>query len=144
AGHVHNYQRSKPLKFQPTKVKKPGKDAAEKTEKPGGEKVEKGVIVEGKFTLDEKFDGKDNTQPDGVIYIVTGGGGAKLYDPDFTNQPDKWKVTGAAFTAKFVSDRHSFSLVELDRQKFTLRQIDEAGNEVDRVLITKPVKEAKP
>ena len=117
AGHVHNYQRSKPLKFVPGE--------------PDGSKVD------GKFTLDEKFDGKTATKPDGVLYIVTGGGGASLYDPDYTDSPDKWKNGGMQFTTKMVSDRHSFSLVEASPTKVVVRQIDENGKEVDRIAVTK-------
>ncbi len=124
AGHVHNYQRSKPLKFAPAE-----------------DKVGLRGRVDGTFTLDEKFDGKITTRPNGIIYVVSGGGGAKLYDPDYTNDPEAWKVNTpenwAPFTVKFIGDRHSFSLVELEKQKFTLRQIDDDGLEVDRIVITK-------
>jgi predicted phosphodiesterase len=123
AGHVHNYQRSKPLKFAPT-VKK----------------AEKGLVA-GKFTLDEQFDGQKQTQPNGIIYVVTGGGGAKLYDPEFTGAPEKWKTGGDNFTSTLIADRHSFSLVGLDAAKFTLRQMDDTGKEVDRFVITKPAKQ---
>ncbi|MBI5773254.1 MAG: metallophosphoesterase family protein [Verrucomicrobia bacterium] len=124
AGHVHNYQRSKPLKFQPANATRLN---------PKGN-------VAGQFTLDEKFDGAANTRPDGILYIVTGGGGAKLYDPEFTNQPDKWKNDEGhtvPFTTKLIADRHSFSVVELDQQTLVLRQVDEDGKEIDRITVTK-------
>ena len=125
AGHVHNYQRSKPLRFAPS-VQKPTVRGR----------------VNGTFTLDEKFDGSTVTQPDGIIYIVTGGGGARLYDPDYTDDPEAWKVNApdnwVPFTTKFIADRHSFSLVEVDRRKLLLRQIDDSGAEVDRIVVTKP------
>jgi acid phosphatase type 7 len=123
SGHVHNYQRSKPLKFKPDSDKPAARGA-----------------VNGKFTLDTVFDGKSQTQPKGVVYIVSGGGGASLYDPDLTDAPDKWehdKANWAPFTEKFISDRHSFSLVEVDPGRLTLRQLDEDGKEVDRMVITK-------
>ncbi len=44
------------------------------------------------------------------------------------------------FTAKFVPDRHSFSLVEVSPERFTPRQISLDGDEVDRFSITKPVR----
>jgi hypothetical protein len=147
AGHVHNYQRTKPLKFAPTKVvkTKAAKAAAKtatktkkKTEKADEETSGAGFLVEGNFTLDEKFDGAANTRPEGIIYIVTGGGGAKLYDSDFTDQPDKWKVGGTQFITKFISDRHSFSIVDLDAKKLVLRQVDEDGKEIDKITVTKP------
>ena len=123
AGHVHNYQRSKPFKFAPANPDRP--DA-------------KGIVA-GRFTLDEKFDGKQITQPQGVLYIVSGGGGAGLYNSEFTGYPETWVRTNAwaPFTVKFIADRHSFSLVELNAQQMTLRQLDDDGDEVDRFQITK-------
>lgn len=125
AGHVHNYQRSKPLRFAPATARPTTRGR-----------------VDGTFKLDEKFDGTTVTQPDGILYIVTGGGGARLYDPDYTDDPEAWKVNApenwVPFTAKFIGDRHSFSLVEVDRQKLLLRQIDDTGAEVDRIVVTKP------
>jgi predicted phosphodiesterase len=124
SGHVHNYQRSKPLKFAPS---------ADKPDTRGR--------VNGAFSLDEKFDGAVHTRPDGVIYIVTGGGGARLYDPDYTDDPEAWSVKApenwAPFTTRFIADRHSFSLVDVDRQKLLLRQVDDEGTEVDRIVVTK-------
>lgn len=125
AGHVHNYQRSKPLRFQPNDP--PTRD-------PRGR-------VNGTFTLDEKFDGVNNTRPDGVIHIVSGGGGAGLYSVNFEKtveflkkeHPQNW----APFTAKYVADKHSFTLVELTPEELVLRQIAIDGKEVDRIKITK-------
>jgi predicted phosphodiesterase len=117
AGHVHNYQRSKPLTFVPTE-----------------NKLNARGLVPGKLTMDEEFDGQKNTRPKGIIYVVTGGGGARLYDTEFTGDPSKWTDP---FTSKFISDRHSFSFIELSPEKFTLHQIDEAGKEVDTFSITK-------
>jgi predicted phosphodiesterase len=124
AGHVHNYQRSKPLRFAP---------AANQSGRRG--------MVNGTFTLDDKFDGRENTKADGIIYIVTGGGGANLYDTNFTDNPTLWeydRANWAPFTTKFIADRHSFTVVEAEKSKLTLRQIDDSGSEVDRILVTKP------
>jgi predicted phosphodiesterase len=127
-GHVHNYQRSKPLQFvphEPIPAKTTGK-------------------IRGTFAIDEKYDGKDQTDPRGVIYIVTGGGGAKLSAMQKKGEqpgslvPDPDAPGG--FMAKYVDDRHSFSLLELDATKLVLRQIDQNGLEVDCVSLTKPVK----
>jgi predicted phosphodiesterase len=120
AGHVHNYQRSLPLKFKP------------------GNPTSKGEVP-GKFTVDTQFDGVGTTRPNGVIYIVTGGGGASLYDQEFTDSPAKWKRENGEpnYTAKFISDRHSFTVVEADAAKLVLRQVDDAGKEADAVTITK-------
>ncbi len=125
AGHVHNYQRSKPLRFTPTP---PRRD-------PRGR-------VNGEYQLDEQFDGVKNTRPNGVIHIVSGGGGAKLYSVDFAKTVEQLKKDNPGnwvpFTAKYVADRHSFSVVELAPEKLTLRQIDIKGEEIDRMVITKP------
>lgn len=119
AGHVHNYQRSKPLKFAPDE---PGKFGI------------KGAVP-GKFKLDEKFDGVTNTRPDGILYLVTGGGGARLYNTNLNNKPELWqrdKTTWAPFTVKHISDRHSFSLVNVTPALFVLRQVAEDGTVCDQ------------
>jgi hypothetical protein len=125
AGHVHNYQRSKPLRFTP---KPPVRD-------PRGR-------VNGEYQLDEQFDGVKNTRPNGVIHIVSGGGGAKLYSVDFEKTVEQLKQDNPGnwvpFTTKYVADRHSFSVVDLKPNELTLRQIDIAGKEIDRMVITKP------
>ena len=116
AGHVHNYQRSFPLKFVA--------DAAG-----GASKNE----VPGTWTLDKTFGDGAKAKPTAPIYIVSGGGGAGLYDPAQMKQPETWQ----SFTNKFVSDVHSFSLVEIDGKTFKLRQISETGKEVDAFRISK-------
>ena len=124
SGHVHDYQRSKPLHFSPN-------DPAPR--------IVTGPI-RGTFVLDEQFDGVSRTVPDGVVYFVTGGGGASLY----TRMPGDSEAlapdpdAATSITAKFVSDRHSFSVIDVDTRQLTLRQIDIKGEEVDRVTITKP------
>ena len=67
------------------------------------------------------------------FYIVTGAGGAKLYDPEHEKHPESWQQ----FTDKFVSSVNSFSLVDIDGGSFTMRQVDKNGNEVDRFVIKK-------
>ena len=62
-GHVHNYQRTRPLKF----LAKPAPDG---TFKSGLD------MVDGDFEIDTVFNGVTDTTPDGVLYIVTGAGGA--------------------------------------------------------------------
>ncbi|HEX8313084.1 MAG TPA: metallophosphoesterase [Chthoniobacteraceae bacterium] len=128
SGHVHNYQRTKPLRFTPMP---PVRD--------------KRGRVNGNFELDATFDGVTDTTPEGVIHIVSGGGGAALYNSkDFAAtvaQLERENVGNwVPFTAKFIADRHSFSLVELSPERFTLRQISLDGDEVDRFTITKPAR----
>lgn len=122
-GHVHNYQRSVPLKFAPD---------------------DKGAVrgkVNGTFTLDTAFDGVKNTVPKGVIHFVAGGGGASLYGP----APDKVaealkKQHGdnfAPFTATATADKHTFVVLDLSPDKFELRAVAADGKEVDKITVTK-------
>ncbi len=125
SGHVHNYQRSAPLRFTPDSGKVP----------PGG-------LVNGSFKLDTTFDGVTHTQPDGLIHLVAGGGGGTLYKSELeknaayfqSQKPGNW----VPYTAKFVADRHSFTVFELTPERLLLRAIDAKGGEIDRCLMTKP------
>ena len=125
AGHVHNYQRSKPLRFTP---KPPVRDARGR--------------VNGTFTFDTAFDGVKNTVPNGVIHIVSGGGGATLYKTDFAKTVAKMTAESPEnyqpLTEKFTADQHSFSLVDLTPTTFAMRQLSIKGEELDRFKITKP------
>jgi predicted phosphodiesterase len=122
SGHVHNYQRTRPLKF----LAKPAADRSFKSGNP--------YVVDGDFEIDGAFDGVKNTTPDGVLYIVTGAGGAGAYDPDQTDNVPTWQP----YTMKLVSDVYSFTVVDVDRRSLTLRQISEMGDELDRMVVTKP------
>jgi predicted phosphodiesterase len=126
SGHVHNYQRSFPMTFVPDKygtLLVGGKD----------NKTIKGRVVNGQWRLDKKFNGKTNTKPAGVIYVVTGAGGQELYNPEQTNDPDSWQK----FTDRFVSNIHSFTVVDINGKTLKLRQEDKNGKEVDWFTITK-------
>jgi 3',5'-cyclic AMP phosphodiesterase CpdA len=116
SGHVHNYQRTFPLTFIPESA----------TLGPKGE-------VAGQWTLDKTFGDGSASRPKGVIYVISGGGGAGLYDPAQMNQPETWQ----AFTDKFISNEHSFSLVDINGKTFQLKQITETGKEVDSFRIVK-------
>ncbi|MHA3774395.1 metallophosphoesterase [Verrucomicrobiota bacterium sgz303538] len=126
AGHVHNYQRSKPLRFTPTAPR----DARGR--------------VNGDITLDDTFDGVTDTTPEGVIHIVSGGGGAGLYSVDLNKTIEALKKEHGAnyvpLTAKYFAAKHCFSVVELTATTFTLRQIDITGQEIDKFTITKAAK----
>ena len=120
SGHVHNYQRAFPLTFVP----KPQPDG-----KPQGPKGE----VAGDWALDRAFEDGAKQGPKGVIYIVSGAGGAGLYNTDQQADPSGWQ----AFTNKYIADRHSVTVVDIDGKTFRLRQISETGEEVDSFRISK-------
>jgi predicted MPP superfamily phosphohydrolase len=130
AGHVHNYQRSVPLKFSP----KTNEAGTQYLVQPNGR-------IDGTFTLDQQYDGVTNTRPDGIIYIVTGAGGAALYDVALSEKPELWShqppENWSPFTAKIISDKHSFTLIETKDKQLLLRQIDGDGATIDEIKITK-------
>ena len=124
-GHVHNYQRTFPLKFTPDRV---GHLLITQPDN----RI-RGRVVNGKWELDKTFDGKKKTEPNGVIYIVTGAGGQSLYNPDQTEDADSWQK----FTFKFFSTAHSFSIVDVQGKTLKFRQVDIDGKEIDGFKITK-------
>ena len=122
-GHVHNYQRTHPLKFT---LGPPPADA--KAGKPYSSRGR----VDGRWVLDTVFDGGTHTRPDGVIYLITGAGGARLYNTEQHDRPSTWHD----FTARFVSNVHSLTLADVTPDALTLRQVSASGVELDRVVIT--------
>jgi hypothetical protein len=104
SGHVHNYERSRPLTF-----------------------------TAGKWTLDKSFDGATNTHATGIVYLVTGGGGAELYDPRQSDAPSTWQE----FTERFKSAAHSLTVADLDGRTARFRQVSEKGQELDSFTMTK-------
>jgi hypothetical protein len=122
-GHVHNYQRTKPLRFTPSKSARP---------KPGSREVD------GTIAVDNNFNGTGNTVPNGIIHIVSGGGGATLYTPNNAKKgtpPPPFSLK--PFTAKYNDKTHSFSVVELTPTTFEMRQVSRSGEEIDHFKITK-------
>ena len=119
SGHIHNYQRTYPLKF------------AAKTY-PDGHAPEPAHPVDGTWTLDQTYDGATRTHPDGVIYLTTGAGGAKLYDVGQTEHPESWKP----FTTRFVSNVHSLTQVDVSATAVKVEQISAGGASVDSFVIT--------
>jgi acid phosphatase type 7 len=125
-GHVHNYQRSYPIRFVTDKkgtLLMGGRD----------NKSIRGRVVNGKWKLDKNFDGKTNTTPQGVIYLITGAGGQELYNTDQNNDPDTWQK----FTDKFMSNEHSFTVADVDGKTLIIRQISAEGKEMDNFKIIK-------
>lgn len=117
SGHVHNYQRSKPLLFH----------------------LEPGAyplpihLVPGRFDLDHQFNGITQTRPKGVIYIISGAGGAPLNDKEMTHQPKTWQP----FTQKLIADQYSFSFIQIKENKLHFQQIDSEGKIIDQFCVTK-------
>lgn len=130
AGHVHNYQRTVPLKFDPKK-------------NPAGTDyiISDEGRVDGTFSLDLQFDGVTQTKPEGIIYIVSGAGGAVLYDSEISENPELWKKgppeNWVPYTTKLVSHIHSFTLIETDGKKLILKQLDVDGQVFDQITVTK-------
>lgn len=120
SGHVHNYQRTLPLHFVADR------------EPTGGQPRNK-ELVPGRWRLDRAFDGRNVTRADGVIYLVTGAGGARLYNPEQQDDPTSWQE----FTCKFVSKVHSLTVAEVEGPRLTIRQVALDGKELDRFVVTK-------
>jgi predicted phosphohydrolase len=120
SGHVHNYQRTYPLRF----AAKPG---------PDGKLVQKDGRVAGDWTLDKTFDGEKTTRATAPIYVVTGGGGAALYDADKDDKPEAWQP----FTARYAAAVNSLTVVDIDGGRMSVRQLSDTGKELDKFTLTK-------
>jgi hypothetical protein len=128
SGHEHTYQRTRPLRFTPAG--------------PGGAPDRSGNDrrVPGIFRVDDRFDGAAATRADGIQYITTGAGGKQLYDAGYTDAPAQWLHDDdgrVAYVARMVSDRHSFTVFDIDESGLLMTQIDQWGQEIDRIRITK-------
>ena len=117
-GHSHMYERTYPLKFSIV----PHED---------GSLIDKDGQVKGDFVFDRNFDGREVTRPDGIIYIVTGAGGAPHDSEYVQRRPHLWEP----FTYRLVGDRFSITVCDVDGDRLVLRQIDEFGGEIDKIVI---------
>jgi 3',5'-cyclic AMP phosphodiesterase CpdA len=124
-GHIHNYQRTHPLRFVAS-------GAANGTNTGRG-LVDAAGHVDGRWTLDTAYDGISRTRPDGIIYVTSGAGGAPLYDRSQQGRPASWHD----FTARFIADTHSLTVVDVTDSRLTLRQVSASGEELDRFDVTK-------
>ena len=127
-GHEHVYQRTMPLRFQPT-------DLSNAAPSHGSHRH-----IPGVFTVDKVFDGKTQTKPNGIIYVTTGAGGKELYDPGFDDAPEKWLYAddnNAAYNARFFSSLHSLTVFDIHGPSLVMTQMDETGKEVERITVTK-------
>lgn len=113
-GHVHNYQRTKPIQV------------GQKRNQPAP------ILNRDDWPTDEKFDGKTNTKPKGVIYIVSGAGSAGLYNQELNDHPLAWKPFQAEYIAKW-----GLTLVKVSGGRLTLTQIDTEGKTLDQITVTK-------
>jgi hypothetical protein len=124
SAHVHNYQRSRPMHFAPAPRK-------------AGDR-----LVHGAFRIDTEFDGVSNTRPNGTIHIVSGGGGGSLIKDDLKKVEgvlrEKYGDNWAPYTVSHIVDRHSLVTCQATKERLALRAIDQAGAEIDRIVITKP------
>ena len=115
-GHVHNYQRTKPIDFSFKPLLSTSLNAND-------------------WKVDQAFNGSTVTKTDGVIRIVTGGGGAPLYNPELEPTPDKW----LPFTEKYHV-QYSFSQIDFEGDKLNFKQIDLEGKLLDSFLLTRKPK----
>jgi hypothetical protein len=120
SGHEHNYQRAKPLRFQPDIDPATGKIKREKNQIPGT------------FAFDEKYDGVKRTKPNGVLYLTSGGGGQSLY-----HTLDKLKPAEDPYRDTNYHEKHSFTLVRADSKTLEMTQIDEDGKVVDHFEVSR-------
>ena len=119
-GFAHSYQVTYPLQFtaKPT---------------PKGPVKDPGHVIPGEFELDDKFDGNKHTTPKGILYITTGGGGnPSLHSPEQTDNPETWQ----GFTVKYNASINQFTEMHVEEHRVTLRQIDQNGRLIDRILLT--------
>jgi hypothetical protein len=117
-GHNHCYERSFPVRFRPDNAKSILPLHTEDTP------------VAGTFEVDQQFDGVTHTQPNGVVYIVDGAGGAVFYAH---SQPEHLKP----FTQVYDQSQHSFTYISINRKRMEAVQIGANGAEIDRFVIDK-------
>ncbi|MFA7335752.1 MAG: metallophosphoesterase [Candidatus Obscuribacterales bacterium] len=114
AGHAHCYERSYPLVFSP----KAG--ARQLTMLQDG-------TVDGAFAIDHNFDGATKTKPAGIIHIVTGAGGARLYP----------QGSPSDYILKYDSSDYSYTNMEVVDKTVTIKQINTKGKVIDHFTVTK-------
>jgi len=64
---------------------------------------------------------------------VSGAGGADLYNPEQQSNPSSLQ----AFTDKYIADRHSFTVVNIDQKRLSFDQISDTGEKIDSFHLTK-------
>jgi hypothetical protein len=116
AGHSHCYERSRPVRFQPDAVKPPlaTEDGA----------------VSGTFQIDTAYDGTAAKRPEGVIYIISGAAGAKMY-------PEGQPTSLQPYTVCHYQETHSYTLCSVNGSHLVVKEINEDGVQVDGFEIRK-------
>ncbi len=79
------------------------------------------------------YEGHDHTHPNGVIYLITGVGGAHLYNPEQQDRSDTWQ----AFTHRFISRQFSLTVVDRRGKSASFQQLAPDGVELDSFVIRK-------
>jgi hypothetical protein len=106
-GHIHSYQRSTPVTFQP------GTTLAQ-------------FKTDATVVPDTAYDGTSATRPKGPIHILTGAGGAHLHGGTKVNKP---------YLAKGDFKANSFSFLEIQPNTLLFKQIDTTGAVLDSFTI---------
>lgn len=131
SGHIHTYQRTRPFTFTGPLTVTPASAPI-----PGFPTYPDSALVE-----DTVFTGNvGSALPNGVISIISGGGGAHLrnmtqktfHGPDPGHHP-----------VRFFGNEHGFSMLETERlgsgaKKLTFEHFNSAGTSRDRFMIVKP------
>ena len=83
--------------------------------------------VDGAFAIDHNFDGATKTKPAGIIHIVTGAGGARLYP----------QGSPSDYILKYDSSDYSYTNMEVVDKTVTIKQINTKGKVIDHFTVTK-------
>jgi predicted phosphodiesterase len=119
AGHVHNYQRTRPLEFVAARQFDGGLIADDHS-------------VDGQVTMDMAFDGATATKPHGIVYVITGCGGAALVAAEVPQNS-----AGAPKYSVKMLPLYSYTQCDIAGARLTVQQIDPMGKVLDRFEITK-------
>lgn len=113
SGHCHYYERTYPLRYLPS---------------------DKGVKEDGTVTGTMILDKSGSPAPDGITYVITGAGG-KL--TNCLTAPSQ-----APFAACTITDKNSFTTVEVTGDSLVLQQLSCDGDVLDQFVINKRVPKA--
>ncbi len=108
-GHLHAYARTRPITLAP------------------------GGTSEAHVVPDLAFDGAASTRAAGPIQIITGAAGGISHANRFRIP----KAGPKSFHQVLVADRHSYSVLEIERGRLRFRQVDEAGGILDQFTLTR-------